>query len=73
MADLGYKGIQIPTWDPRMIDLKQASESKTYCDDYKGKLNEIGVGNYRTVDALAGTAGGCSPGICAHVCGFWPG
>ena len=28
MADLGYKGIQIPTWDPRCIDLKQAAESK---------------------------------------------
>ena len=43
MADLGYAGVQIPTWDPRMIDLKQASESQTYCDDYKGKLKEIGV------------------------------
>ncbi len=43
MADLGYKGIQIPTWDPRCIDLKQAAESKTYCDEYKGKLKDIGV------------------------------
>ena len=23
-ADLGYKGVQIPTWDSRMIDLKKA-------------------------------------------------
>ena len=43
MADLGYKGVQIPTWDPRMIDLKQASESQTYCDELKGKLKDIGV------------------------------
>lgn len=43
MADLGYKGIQIPSWDPRCIDLKQAAESKTYCDEYKGKLKDIGV------------------------------
>jgi sugar phosphate isomerase/epimerase len=43
MADLGYKGIQIPTWDPRCIDLKTAAESKTYCDEYKGKLADIGV------------------------------
>ncbi|MPR32575.1 sugar phosphate isomerase/epimerase family protein [Salmonirosea aquatica] len=43
MADLGYKGIQIPTWDARCIDLKQAAESKTYCDEYKGKLKDIGV------------------------------
>src|ERR1700712_3710624 len=43
MADLGYKGVQIPTWDPRMIDLKKASESQTYCDELKGKLSDIGV------------------------------
>ncbi len=43
MADLGYVGIQIPTWDARCIDLKQAAESKTYCDEYKGKLKDIGV------------------------------
>ena len=43
MANLGYKGIQIPTWDARCIDLKTAAESKTYCDEYKGKLADIGV------------------------------
>lgn len=43
MADLGYKGIQIPTWDPRLIDLKQAAESTGYCDDLKGKLKDIGL------------------------------
>ena len=24
-ADLGYKGIQIPTWDGRLIDLQKAA------------------------------------------------
>ncbi|WP_373514573.1 sugar phosphate isomerase/epimerase family protein [Persicitalea sp.] len=43
MADLGYLGIQIPSWDARCIDLKQAAESKTYCDELKGKLKDIGV------------------------------
>jgi sugar phosphate isomerase/epimerase len=43
VSGLGYKGIQVPTWDERTIDLKTASESKTYCDKYKGKLNEKGV------------------------------
>jgi sugar phosphate isomerase/epimerase len=43
MANLGYKGIQIPTWDPRMIDLKQAAESKTYCDELKGKMADKGL------------------------------
>ena len=27
-ASLGYKGIQIPAWDGRLIDLKKASELK---------------------------------------------
>jgi sugar phosphate isomerase/epimerase len=43
MADKGYKGVQIPTWDPRMIDLKTAAESKTYCDELKGKLAAKGL------------------------------
>jgi len=42
-ADLGYKGVQIPTWDKRVIDLDKAAESKTYCDQLKGKLKEIGL------------------------------
>ena len=43
MANLGYKGIQLPTWDPRVIDLQQAADSKTYCDDLKGKLGDMGL------------------------------
>ncbi|MEM6699706.1 MAG: sugar phosphate isomerase/epimerase [Bacteroidota bacterium] len=43
MADAGYKGVQIPSDNPVCIDLKQAAESKTYCDEIKGKLAEIGV------------------------------
>lgn len=41
-ASLGYKGIQLPT-DPRLIDLKRAAESQTYCDEIKGQANEQGV------------------------------
>ena len=43
VADLGYKGIQIPTWDSRLIDLEQASTSKVYCDDLKGKVASFGL------------------------------
>ncbi|HPN71147.1 MAG TPA: sugar phosphate isomerase/epimerase [Saprospiraceae bacterium] len=43
VADLGYKGIQIPTWDSRLIDLEQASTSKAYCDDLKGKVASFGL------------------------------
>ena len=43
VASLGYKGVQIPAWDPRVIDLDQASQSVDYCDEYRGKLNEMGL------------------------------
>jgi sugar phosphate isomerase/epimerase len=39
-AGLGYKGIQIPTWDGRLFDLKKAASSKTYCDEVKGIVDE---------------------------------
>lgn len=42
-SDLGYKGIQIPTWESSLIDLELASESKTYCDELKGKINSYGL------------------------------
>ncbi|ANH59634.1 sugar phosphate isomerase/epimerase family protein [Dokdonia donghaensis] len=42
-ADLGYKGIQIPTWENRLIDLTTAGESKTYCDELRGKVNDYGL------------------------------
>ena len=35
-SSLGYKGVQIPSWDNRLIDLKKTSESKDYCDEIKG-------------------------------------
>ncbi|MEO1653428.1 MAG: sugar phosphate isomerase/epimerase [Bacteroidota bacterium] len=42
-ARLGYKGVQIPTWDDRAIDLKKAAESKDYCDEIKGMAAEKGL------------------------------
>lgn len=41
-ADLGYTGVQIPTWDSRLIDLPTAAESKTYCDDLRGRVEACG-------------------------------
>ena len=40
---LGYKAVQIPTWEQGLIDLKKASESKVYCDEIKGIVNETGM------------------------------
>ncbi|WP_447044437.1 sugar phosphate isomerase/epimerase family protein [Vreelandella sp. H-I2] len=42
-AGLGYKGVQIPSWDARLFDLKRAAESQTYCDEVKGTLAGHGL------------------------------
>lgn len=42
-SDLGYKGVQIPSWDARLIDLKKASDSKDYCDEIKGVAASHGL------------------------------
>lgn len=42
-AGLGYEGVQIPTWDPRCVDLEKLAESQTYADEIKGTVNEAGV------------------------------
>lgn len=42
-SSLGYIGVQIPSWDPRCIDLKKAAESKDYCDEFKGTIESCGL------------------------------
>ena len=42
-ADCGYVGVQVPSWDARLIDLDKAATSKDYCDELKGKARENGV------------------------------
>ncbi|MET0374062.1 MAG: sugar phosphate isomerase/epimerase, partial [Rhizorhabdus sp.] len=40
---LGYKGVQIPTWDARLFDLEKAAESQDYVDEIKGVCASNGV------------------------------
>ncbi|HUN82849.1 MAG TPA: sugar phosphate isomerase/epimerase [Terracidiphilus sp.] len=42
-AKQGFAGVQIPTWDKRLFDLKLAAESQDYCDGVLGKLKDAGV------------------------------
>jgi sugar phosphate isomerase/epimerase len=42
-AEKGYAGVQVPTWASQLIDLKKASESKDYCDEFAGVARENGV------------------------------
>jgi sugar phosphate isomerase/epimerase len=43
MKSLGFKGVQLPTWDARCIDLQKAAESKTYADEIKGIVEDNGL------------------------------
>lgn len=40
---LGYEGVQIPSWDKRLIDVEKAAESKTYADEIKGIVEASGL------------------------------
>ncbi len=42
-ADCGYAGVQVPSWDARLIDLSKAAESRDYCDEFRGVARENGV------------------------------
>ena len=42
-GSIGYSGVQVPSWDARLIDLDRAATSKTYCDELKGVAAENGV------------------------------
>ena len=42
-SKLGYKGVQIPSWDARLFDLKRAAESKAYCDEIRGIVAGCGL------------------------------
>lgn len=42
-AECGYKGVQVPVWDTRLVDLDRLATSKDYCDEWAGQARENGV------------------------------
>ncbi len=42
-SDLGYRALQIPSWDTRLFDLSRAATSAAYCDEVKGILSDAGL------------------------------
>ena len=42
-SDLGFRGIQIPSWESCLIDLETAAESQAYCDDLRGTLADRNI------------------------------
>lgn len=43
VAGMGYKGVQVPTWDPKIFDLAKAAESETYCQEVAGIVAGAGL------------------------------
>ena len=71
-AGLGYKGVQIPTWDSRLFDLKRAAESRGYCDEVLGKLDVSGVELTELSTHLQGQLVAVHPAYDAAFDGFAP-
>src|SRR6478735_2041587 len=69
---LGFKGVQIPTWDSRCIDLQKAAESKTYADEIKGIVNEWGLEITELSTHLQGQMVAVHPAYDALFDGFAP-
>lgn len=69
---LGFEGVQIPTNDPRCIDLKKAAESKTYAQEFKGIINEAGLEITELATHLQGQLVAVHPAYDAMFDGFAP-
>jgi sugar phosphate isomerase/epimerase len=71
-ADLGYIGVQLPTWDSRIIDLQKAAESKTYADEIKGIVQGAGLAITELSTHLQGQLVAVHPAYDALFDGFAP-
>lgn len=71
-AGLGYKGVQIPTWDGRAIDLKKAAESQAYVDEVKGIVEDAGLQITELSTHLQGQLVAVNPAYSAMFDGFAP-
>jgi sugar phosphate isomerase/epimerase len=71
-AGLGFAGIQIPTWDARLFDLKQAAESQAYCDDLLGVVSAAGLKVTELSTHLQGQLVASNPAYDAMLEGFAP-
>ena len=71
-AGLGYKGIQIPSWDARLFNLDLAAQSQTYCDEITGMLADKGLAITELSTHLQGQLVAVHPAFDAQFNGFAP-
>ena len=72
VASLGYIGVQLPAWDSRVIDLKQAAENKDYCDELKGTIESCGLQITELATHLQGQLVAVHPAFTELFDGFAP-
>jgi sugar phosphate isomerase/epimerase len=71
-GDLGYKGVQIPTFIPSLFDLEKAAASKDYCDEVSGICAQNGVEITELSTHLQGQLVAVHPAYDAQFDGFAP-
>ena len=71
-AGLGYKGLQIPTWESGLFNLALAAESPTYCDEISGMLADKGLAITELSTHLQGQLVAVHPAFDAQFDGFAP-
>jgi sugar phosphate isomerase/epimerase len=71
-ASIGFKGVQIPSWDARCINLQLAAESKTYADEIKGIVEGSGLSITELSTHLQGQLVAVHPAYDAQFDGFAP-
>ena len=71
-ASLGYKGVQIPAWDGRLIDIEKASDSKDYCDEIVGTAARHGLAVTELSTHLQGQLVAAHPAYDEMLDGFAP-
>jgi sugar phosphate isomerase/epimerase len=71
-AGLGFVGVQIPTWDKRLFNLKLAAESKGYCDEILGVVGQAGLAVTELSTHLQGQLVASNPAFDVLLDGFAP-
>ena len=71
-AALGYKGLQLPSSDPRFLDLALCAESQTYADEITGVMADAGLAVTELVTALQGQLVAVHPAYDVLYDGFAP-
>ncbi|CAM3817349.1 AP endonuclease [Flavobacterium branchiophilum] len=71
-ASLGYKGVQIPTWDNRYFDLQRIAEDPVFAQEYKAKINSYGLEITELSTHLQGQLIAVNPAYDALFDGFAP-